>query len=83
MLMLACASFFVTLSTERAKQRYFRGLVGWLLAGVLALAGVFLFAQQWGLAVAVSAAVLCLMAGLPLIASVLGWQARREQRHAR
>lgn len=60
--------------------------MGWLLTAAIAAAATFLLARHWGLAVAISAAVLGLMAGIPVVATVLGWQQRQhrqEHHHAR
>lgn len=81
MITLAMASVVALLSTQRAKPSYLRGNVGWVLASVLAIAAVFLFMQQWGVAVAVSAALLALMAGIPLASTVIGRRQRQEPRH--
>lgn len=79
---LGLASWCALLSTERARKNPLRGRLGGLLTIALATAATVLLARQWGLAVAVAAAVLCLMAGIPVVATVLGWQQGQERRHA-
>lgn len=80
---LGLASFCALCSTERSRQAPVRGPLGWLLTTVLAAAATWLLAQHWGLAVAIAAALLGLMAGIPMVATLLGWQQRQERRHVR
>lgn len=79
---LGLASWCALLSTERARTNLLRGRLGWLLTTTLATAAIALLTRQWGMAVAVAAAMLCLMAGIPVVATVLGWQQGQERRHA-
>ncbi len=80
---LGLTSFCALLSTNRSRQRHLRGRWGWLLTAAMAVAATLVLARHWGLAVAISAAVLFLMAGIPAVATVLGWQHRQERQHVR
>lgn len=80
---LSIASCCALFSTDRSRQRHLRGRWGWLLTAAMATAATGVLARHWGLAVAIAAAVLFLMAGIPAVATVLGWQHRKDRQHVR
>lgn len=84
LLALALASILANLCTERASPRI-PGPLGWPLALALAVGAVMLLARSFSLAVAISIALLYLMAGIPLVSALLGYRnrSRRGPRLAR
>lgn len=76
---LGLASLAALWSTQRSRHPFLRGRLGWWLTAALAGTAIFLLARPWGLAVAIAAAVLGLMAVIPAVATVLGWQQRKER----
>lgn len=80
---LGAASLATLWSTQRSRHPFLRGRLGWLLTAALAGTAIFLLVRPWGLAVAIAAAVLGLMAGIPAVATVLGWHHRKERQHVR
>ena len=80
---LGAASLAALWSTQRSRHPFLRGRLGWLLTAALAGIAIFLLARPWGLAVAIAAAVLGLMAGIPAVATALGWHHRKERQHVR
>ena len=76
---LGLASLAALWSTQRSRHPFLRGRLGWWLTAALAGTAIFLLARPWGLAVAIAAAALGLMAVIPAVATVLGWQQRKER----